>query len=346
MARSPPIYSSNGVSAGAGGRGDSATLGAAAGSGTELKNRAGLTRFQWRPQWRRHRGKGIKDAKGRQIQEKLEEQVFFKYFSLNEKRRGLLQELRATLASHPSLQRRARAVKHELDSDLSLMRYLELCFWKMECDGSPGGLVGRMEATIIWREEMWPSIEHNVPDAVKREGESGIFFVQGHDREGRPLIHFRPALLTPRGRSIDPKSIILLLIYTVERAVSTMAYPEIQFGVIVDCRGFGLGTLPPPGLVKDAFVLLMAHYPLRLGYVRMVHAGTPMSMFWNIVSTVLLERTRKKIAFVGGGDVQHALRDAISPEHLDILHINQEWSFDSEPYFSSNPLGKSIDKRK
>jgi CRAL/TRIO domain len=67
-------------------------------------------------------------------------------------------------------------------------------------------------------------------------------------REGRPVIHFKPALERP---PFDINAMKKLLVYTLERALQAMPQHQSRFAVVVDCEGFGIGTLPPVAFVKE-----------------------------------------------------------------------------------------------
>ncbi|CAN0424513.1 unnamed protein product, partial [Laminaria digitata] len=65
-----------------------------------------------------------------------------------------------------------------------------MAFWTMETGGKP--LTEAIGDSVRWREEVGP---HLVTEGeVIEEAEHGKLYVRGHDREGRPIIHYSPGL--------------------------------------------------------------------------------------------------------------------------------------------------------
>ncbi|CAM9360934.1 unnamed protein product [Phaeothamnion confervicola] len=207
--------------------------------------------------------------------------------------RGLLQELRHDLkTAYPGLEKRARAVRHDL-SEPTLCRYLEAAYWSLTCGGE--AIAAQLAATVAWREAYGA---YRIPDADARAadaGGAGVFFVRGRDRSGRPVVYINPARLAP-GQSADDT--IQALVYTLERATRALPPGVEEITFVVDCRGFGLGRLPPVGFLKKAFQLLMAHYPMRIGHIVMANAGPSVQLVWHVVAPLVTERTKRKMFFL------------------------------------------------
>eukprot|EP00752_Nemacystus_decipiens_P005199 g4718.t1 len=223
---------------------------------------------------------------------------------------------------------RAKAAKHELDDGL-LLRYLEMAFWTMETLGQP--LPDAVASTVRWREEARP---HLITDQqVAEEAMYGKMYVRGHDREGRPIIHYRPGL----EKSFDTEKGLNLLFYTLERADSMLPKGQTQFAVVADCAGFGPSKTPPLPMLKTAFITMQRHYPMRLGYVQIVNAGGPIVLVWKIISAVLEERTKEKIAFLSKKEAEARLTGLIDPSALPATLPGglDGYSYSNEDYLSS-----------
>ncbi|CAM9991410.1 unnamed protein product [Scytosiphon promiscuus] len=202
---------------------------------------------------------------------------------------------------------RAKAVRHELEDGL-LLRYLEMAYWTMETMGQT--LPDAVANTIRWREGAGP---HLVTDQqVAEEAMYGKMYVRGHDREGRPIIHYRPGL----EKSFDTEKGLNLLFYTLERAKTMLPKGQTQFAVLADCTGFGPSKTPPLPMLKTAFITMQRHYPMRLGYVMIANAGGPIVFVWKIISAVLDERTKDKISFLSKREAEAKLTGLISPSNL------------------------------
>lgn len=56
----------------------------------------------------------------------------------------------------------------------------------------------------------------------------------------------------------------------------------MQFAVVADCSGFGPSKVPPLTMIKNAFHVMQHYYPMRLGYVLVVHASSPITFVWKV----------------------------------------------------------------
>ncbi|CAM9456580.1 unnamed protein product [Hapterophycus canaliculatus] len=160
----------------------------------------------------------------------------------------------------------------------------------------------------------------------------GKMYVRGHDREGRPIIHYRPGL----EKSFDTEKGLNLLFYTLERAKTMLPKGQTQFAVLADCSGFGPSKTPPLPMLKTAFITMQRHYPMRLGYVMIANAGGPIVFVWKLISAVLDERTKDKIFFVSKREAEAKLTGLISPSDLPASLPGglDKFSYSNEEYLS------------
>ncbi|CAM9207418.1 unnamed protein product [Ectocarpus sp. 6 AP-2014] len=243
------------------------------------------------------------------------------------RRAGLLKELRRKVEERYGSEfwGRAKAAGHELDDEL-MMRYLEMAYWTMESMGQP--LPDTVASTVRWREDATP---HLLTDnQVAEEAKYGKMYVRGLDRQQRPIIHYRPGL----EKSFDTEKGLNLLFHTLERAKGSLPKGQTQFAVVADCSGFGPSKTPPLPMLKTAFITMQRHYPMRLGYVVIVNAGGPITFVWKLISTVLEERTKEKIAFLSKKEAEATLTGLIDPSALpaslpggldDFTYSNEEY---------------------
>ncbi|CAM9643337.1 unnamed protein product [Ectocarpus sp. 13 AM-2016] len=243
------------------------------------------------------------------------------------RRAGLLKELRRKVEERygSELWGRAKAAGHELDDEL-LMRYLEMAYWTMESMGQP--LPDAVASTVRWREDATPHLLTD--EQVAEEAKYGKMYVRGFDRQQRPIIHYRPGL----EKSFDTEKGLNLLFHTLEKAKGSLPKGQTQFAVVADCAGFGPSKTPPLPMLKTAFITMQRHYPMRLGYVVIVNAGGPITFVWKLISTVLEERTKDKIAFVSKKEAEATLTGLIDPSALpaslpggldDFTYSNEEY---------------------
>ncbi|CAN0417254.1 unnamed protein product [Pylaiella littoralis] len=243
---------------------------------------------------------------------------------------GMMKELRKGVEERHGREfwERAKTANHELDDDL-LMRYLEMAYWTMETMGQT--LPDAVASTVRWREAAGP---HLLTDQqVAEEAMYGKMYVRGFDREGRPIIHYRPGL----ERSFDVEKGLNLLFYTLERAENMLPKGQTQFAVVADCSGFGPSKTPPLPMLKTAFVTMQRHYPMRLGYVVIVNAGGPIVFLWKVISAVLEDRTKDKIAFLSNKDAASRLAGLIDPTALPAALPGglDDFTYTNEVYLSS-----------
>ncbi|CAM9904510.1 unnamed protein product [Ectocarpus fasciculatus] len=243
------------------------------------------------------------------------------------RRANLLKELRRKVEERYGFEfwGRAKAAGHELDDGL-LMRYLEMAYWTMETMGQP--LADAVGSTVRWREDAAPHLVTD--DQVAEEATYGKMYVRGFDRQQRPIIHYRPGL----EKSFDTEKGLNLLFHTLEKAKSLLPKGQTQFAVVADCSGFGPSKTPPLPMLKTAFITMQRHYPMRLGYVVIVNAGGPITFVWKLISTVLEERTKEKIAFLSKKEAEATLTGLIDPSALptslpggldDFTYSNEEY---------------------
>ncbi|CAM9343866.1 unnamed protein product [Chrysoparadoxa australica] len=223
---------------------------------------------------------------------------------------ALYDEMTRQIEGRPSMRRQAEDVGLALDR-AGVLRFLELVYWKIE--GKHGHLLDRIQDTIDWRRSY--GTDDITLDDIPFEAASGMTYVNGFDRQQRPLIVFRPA---DQPDPFDVENVTRLLVYTLESAVDQLPKGQDKVGVIVDCAHFKLSMIPPFEFIRKAVDMIQTHFPMRLGWVRLVNAGVAMTLSWKLISPLLQERTRAKIDFIGKGEQANHLRKLVHPDTLEV----------------------------
>lgn len=271
---------------------------------------------------------GRKAKTGEKTKPLPSKQLAHGYFDMDEERWSMYRNLKKDIdENHHELKVRAHRVRHDLD-EVTLIRFLEVSYWKPHPKGE--SVIDKITQTVKWREEN--DVRHiHADSAVKAQAQFGKMYVWGHDSEGRPIIYLRPSHERP---PFDVESMTRLLIYTLERALRSLPKGQSRFGVIVDCSGFHLSSVPPTAYVKHALSLLQKHYAMRLGYVLMVNAPAAMHFFWKLVSPLLDERTKRKIDFVPPKKTLAALTKRVDKKYLPDNLLLDGFTYTNDMYFN------------
>ena len=85
------------------------------------------------------------------------------------------------------------------------------------------------------------------------------------------------------------------VVYTIERAISSMQYQVQDSVYIIDCADVGLTNAPATSFVAQLIGVLGKHYPKRMGQIFICNVSSVFYFVWNVVSLSLAEMTVKKI---------------------------------------------------
>lgn len=162
-----------------------------------------------------------------------------------------------------------------------------------------------------WRREYFP-LGHAQEDEIKDEIAANKFFIQGHDRTGRPLSfwygarHFGGGNLEQYKRGIT---------YCLDKLISSLPPGQEKFVIIADLKGVGYKNLDVRGWL-GAYDFVQAYYPERLGRVYILHPPMIFWASWKLVFPFLDPVIKKKIVFVDNAKIEETLLADIAKEEL------------------------------
>ena len=147
---------------------------------------------------------------------------------------------------------------------------------------------------MAWRKFCRP--EDITADEVEKYGTTGKCYINGFDKEGRPIIYMRP---TRENYKDDLEGQILFLLFNLEQAIRLMPQGVHQLVIIVDYQGFQMSDAPSFKVTREIIKLLSSHYPERLGLALMVNAPRIFWAFWKMISPFVDPVTYSKTHFIG-----------------------------------------------
>jgi hypothetical protein len=166
-----------------------------------------------------------------------------------------------------------------------------------------------------WRRDYFPHGHVQASD-IPNEIAAKKFFIQGYDRQGRPLSLFvgNKHFIT---KSIeDFKKCVTLF---VDKLVASLPPGQEKFSIIADLKGVKFKNLDVRGWLA-AYDCLQAYYPERLGRVYVLNAPTIFWGAWKVIVPFLDPVTRAKIMFVDAAEVEATLTKDINKEELPIQY--------------------------
>lgn len=160
---------------------------------------------------------------------------------------------------------------------------------------------------------------------VAREAAQGKLYLQGHDREGRPLIYGFGARHHPARRDLDEfkRYVVHVLDATVARLPPPPPPPgdvrQEKFAAVADLAGWGYANCDIRGYLA-ALDIMQSYYPERLARVFLVHVPYVFMAAWKIVYPFIDDNTKKKFVFVPDKDLDRTLREAIDDSQLPEIY--------------------------
>eukprot|EP00617_Octactis_speculum_P003492 CAMPEP_0185791134 /NCGR_PEP_ID=MMETSP1174-20130828/158201_1 /TAXON_ID=35687 /ORGANISM="Dictyocha speculum, Strain CCMP1381" /LENGTH=404 /DNA_ID=CAMNT_0028486039 /DNA_START=233 /DNA_END=1448 /DNA_ORIENTATION=- len=233
-----------------------------------------------------------------------------------------------------AMQRTMSLVEHtalwRVEKGWALERYLEASDWPLKREAMQRTM-SLVEHTALWRVEKRVGTIRRVD--IIEAATSEVMYVNGRDRDGRPIVVYSPADVS--GVSPSLESSMSYLVYNLERAISSAeAQGHSQYTFIIDLSS--TGRTPPLAEVRASFEVMGQHYPMRSGNILLVHGGAMISMLWNMMKPAISERTRKKVVIVAEQNEAATLTSFIEPEQLErrFKGGKLDYSFDVEAYLA------------
>mmetsp|Transcript_166 Transcript_166/g.210 ORF Transcript_166/g.210 Transcript_166/m.210 type:complete len:432 (-) Transcript_166:335-1630(-) len=245
------------------------------------------------------------------------------------RQRDSLNAFRRIIDENRELLRLSSKSQFRLD-DRCLERYLEASDWPLKREAMQRTM-SLVEHTALWRVEKRVGTIRRVD--IIEAATSEVMYVNGRDRDGRPIVVYSPADVS--GVSPSLESSMSYLVYNLERAISSAeAQGHSQYTFIIDLSS--TGRTPPLAEVRASFEVMGQHYPMRSGNILLVHGGAMISMLWNMMKPAISERTRKKVVIVAEQNEAATLTSFIEPEQLErrFKGGKLDYSFDVEAYLA------------
>ncbi|KAJ3066099.1 hypothetical protein HDU98_010591 [Podochytrium sp. JEL0797] len=148
-----------------------------------------------------------------------------------------------------------------------------------------------MEKTLNWRREFRPT--EIKPAEVEEEAKNGKMYWSGHDREGRPILHFNGAIMI----SSDVDRFLKFVVFLLEKGTQLCPYGQFQFAAVVDAKNVGLWTVNSPTVYVKCLDIISSHFPESLGLCLMINPSWYLHVIWKIVSPFVDPVTRSKVCF-------------------------------------------------
>jgi len=154
---------------------------------------------------------------------------------------------------------------------------------------------------------------------VAHELSQGKLYLQGHDRQGRPMIYGFGARHHPSNRDLDEfkRFVVHVLDATVARLPPGAG--QEKFAAVADLKGWGYSNCDIRAYLA-ALEIMQNYYPERLGRVFLIHVPYVFMAAWKIVYPFIDDNTKKKFVFVADKDLHRTLREAIDDAQLPEMY--------------------------
>jgi len=210
----------------------------------------------------------------------------------------ILEEMRAKIAELDPLSK---------DTDeATLRRFLRARSWKLP------KAVKMFVDHQKWRRSFVP-LGHIPQEQIKNELEAEKVFLQGNDKNGRPVVVILAAKHDANKRKFDEFK--RYLVFNFDATVASLKPGEETFTVILDLKGLALKNLDVRGWIST-FDFLQAYYPERLGRLFIVHVPKIFWGAWKLVHPFIDKVTRDKILFVEDKLLEQKLQEEIEKEQI------------------------------
>ncbi|KAH9251902.1 hypothetical protein BASA81_010222 [Batrachochytrium salamandrivorans] len=217
-----------------------------------------------------------------------------------------------------------------------LRRYLTSHKWVL--DSAKRGL----HDTLLWREEYRP--DAITAEEVTSEAMAGNAYINGLDKEGRPILYIRK-----RGKLGNPELNIRLIIHILENAIRIMPEGVERVSMILDFTNYTRANSPPVSISRTMMRFIISHYPDRMGVAFFVNTPWVFGLLWNVIGHFLDPSTTANIHFVKHNHdkplVDDTMETSISATPKPIMEAKVNGSTPSLPTTTSSwslfPFGKS-----
>ena len=192
---------------------------------------------------------------------------------------------------------------HPLSSDGgTLRRYLRVA------NGDIKVARRMVQRHVEWQ---WANIPVQVTPELQEELAKGKVYMNGNDRQGRPIIVMRSGRFDPRKRKLD--TALMAFVYHVELAMAARPAGVEEIVILYDRRGFKLTKHWDYEYLKNVLKLLAAHYPCRLHSCMMYPVTPVLAGLVRMLSPFADVHLIRALSLIMS---KEALLELIPPEHV------------------------------
>ncbi|KAL9273745.1 Phosphatidylinositol transfer protein 3-like protein [Drosera capensis] len=157
------------------------------------------------------------------------------------------------------------------------------------------------------------------PSQIPNQLAMNKMFMQGHDKQGRPIIVGLGARAKPVKGNESVEEFKRFIVYCMEKVSSRIPKGEDKFVVIVDMDGWGYSNLDMKAHHAVA-PIMEAYYPERAGKVFVTHPPYIFMLAWKLLQPLVDENTKKKIVFVENKKLKSTLLEDIDESQLPDIY--------------------------
>ncbi|KAJ2727128.1 hypothetical protein GGI07_000012 [Coemansia sp. Benny D115] len=192
----------------------------------------------------------------------------------------------------------------------------------------PEKTLKRLRASLEWHCQFRP---HAItPEEMKLEGATGKQYVNGYDKDGRPLIYMFPH----RENTKDAKGNLRWVVFTMEQALRAMPPGVTKLTIVIDVSQYSMSQAVPLSTAREFLHILESHYPERLHKALVLNPPRLFVMFYHIVAPFIDPVTKAKVAFVDGSKKKSDgadgpwvdILDHVDPDQLQ-SDVGGKWDF-------------------
>ncbi|GAV81745.1 CRAL_TRIO domain-containing protein/CRAL_TRIO_N domain-containing protein [Cephalotus follicularis] len=158
------------------------------------------------------------------------------------------------------------------------------------------------------------------PSEVPHEIEQNKFFLQGSDKNGRPVAVLLASRHFKHKGGLDEFK--RFNVYLLDKICSRMPSGQEKFVLIADLEGWGYSNSDIRAYLA-ALSLVQEYYPERLGKMFIVHSPYIFMSVWKILHPFIDNKTRKKIIFVDNKKLESTLLEEIDESQLPQIYGGQ-----------------------
>ena len=220
-----------------------------------------------------------------------------------------LEELKATMLKEKMVAPQSSVFTHEM-GDAHLLRFLRAR------DFDLAKTKAMIQGDLEWR-RLFEGVVFKPTDFpnVMKFANTGCLYRSGYDKEGRPVLVTKIALLYPREITDMQELVNFWVCYVNELSRECDEQGATDFTAVADLAGFSPSKNFSLAHVRVLVDLLQRFHPERLAYALVLNAPAMFRMVWNLIAPLLEERTKAKVHILGSNP--KVLQEYIDPSQLE-----------------------------